>query len=90
MVDIPSKRTLVTLPAQNELTWLSPDERTWVTTSQYVINIWDFPPRKGFLAPLFWSLLAPAFVMLCQYMWRLLRMVIARLTLRRPRTKVPV
>lgn len=68
VVDIPSGKTLATIPEQNGLAWLSPDQQTLVTKSPYhtppVISVWDFPPRKPLLKPITWSLSVPAIMLL--------------------------
>jgi hypothetical protein len=65
IVDLPSGRTLATIPKQEyRRGWLSPDEKTWVTSGgrqfgNEVVNVWDFPPRKPWLGPFVWSLAVP-------------------------------
>ena len=91
IVDVPSRRTIATMPAQERICWLSPDERTLVTISLVdsnvlvgsaespVINVWDFPPRKPLLRPFAWSLLVP----LCFLLWPLCKRCCAALFSRR-------
>ena len=93
IVDVPSRRTIATMPAQAQICWLSPDERTLVTlslvdsnvlssgTESPVINVWDFPPRKSLLRPFAWSLLVP----LCFLLWPLWKRCRAALFSRRRR-----
>jgi hypothetical protein len=70
IVDLPSGRTLATIPKQQyRRGWLSPDEKTWVTSAgmqfgSEVINVWDFPPRKPWLRPMVWALIAPTVLLL--------------------------
>jgi hypothetical protein len=66
VIDVPSGRTVASIPEQPNTYWLSPDEKTWVIASgtRPDINIWDFPPRKPFLGPIVWSLAAPVIILL--------------------------
>jgi hypothetical protein len=70
IVNLPSGRTVATIPKQEyRRGWLSPDEKTWVTSAgekigSKVINVWDFPPRKPWLLPMVWALIAPAVLLL--------------------------
>ena len=72
VVEIPSGRTMATIPKQHEICWLSPDEKTLVTASNEtdgVINVWDFPPRKPVLKPLAWSQLVPMLFLGTRWKW---------------------
>ncbi len=65
VVDVPSLRVRVRMPAEQRVQWLSPDEQTFVTQpldGSLVINIWDFPPRKPFWSAAMWALTAPGVI----------------------------
>lgn len=70
VVDVPSGRTIGSLPSQGYAFWLSPDEKTLVTVSNeyeatspdITIKVWDFPPRRPIVKPVAWSLVFPALV----------------------------
>lgn len=65
--DVRTSRTISKLSDQDQLCWLSPDEKTLVTTSVSgppAIYVWDFPPSKPVLKPLAWSMLTPLLLML--------------------------
>ena len=69
--ELPSNRTLLRMPAQKQVHWLSPDERTLVTQptdNSPVVDLWDFPPRKPWRPAALWALLAPALVSLLWWM----------------------
>ncbi len=75
VIDVPSGRTIATLPAERFDFWLSPDQKSLATISidsvdgQIEIRVWDFPPRKPILKPLAWSLIIPAISILWS-VWR--------------------
>src|SRR5262249_15303237 len=66
VIDVSSSKTIVSLPRQQEVPWLSADQKTLVTESldsPRTINVWDFPPHRPLWNPIRNALVVPAILL---------------------------
>ncbi len=78
-IDVPSGKTVARLPVQSYSYWLSPDQKTLVTSIDDTqpgipkYNVWDFPPQRSVLKPAAWSLTIPLLAGVVALVTRLIR-----------------